>query len=60
MYTGFAEVYDALMSDVDYERWADLYAALMNAFGIRGGKVCECACGTCCATASCWPLAACR
>lgn len=46
MYTGFAEVYDALMSDVNYERWADLYAALMNAYGIRGGKVCECACGT--------------
>ena len=46
MYTGFSEVYDALMSDVNYERWADLYTALMNAFGIRGGKVCECACGT--------------
>lgn len=46
MYTGFAEVYDALMSDVNYERWADLYVALMNAFGVRGGKVCECACGT--------------
>lgn len=46
MYTGFAEVYDSLMSDVNYERWADLYVALMNAFGVRGGKVCECACGT--------------
>lgn len=46
MYTGFAEVYDELMNDVDYEGWADFYVALMNAFGIRGGKVCECACGT--------------
>ena len=46
MYTGFAEVYDALMNDVNYERWADFYVSLMNAFGIRDGRVCECACGT--------------
>lgn len=46
MYTGFAEVYDQLMGDVDYNTWADYYAQLMAAFGIRSGKVCECACGT--------------
>lgn len=46
MYTGFAEVYDQLMNDVNYEDWADYYVQLMNVFGIRDGKICECACGT--------------
>lgn len=46
MYTGFAEVYDQLMGDVNYDAWADFYVRLMNAFGIREGKICECACGT--------------
>lgn len=46
MYTDFAEIYDELMSNVDYESWADYYASLMAAFGIREGKICECACGT--------------
>lgn len=46
MYTGFAEVYDQLMNDVNYSDWADYYVQIMNAFGIREGKICECACGT--------------
>lgn len=46
MYTSFAEVYDELMGDVRYDEWADFYISLMNAYGIRSGKVCECACGT--------------
>lgn len=47
MYTSFAEVYDQLMDNVDYEAWADLYAALLYAGGVApGSKVCECACGT--------------
>jgi SAM-dependent methyltransferase len=46
MYTGFAEVYDELMNDVNYEDWADFYCRMMEAFGIREGKLCECACGT--------------
>lgn len=46
MYTGFAEVYDELMADVKYEEWADFYVKMMAAFGIRTGKICECACGT--------------
>ena len=31
MYTGFAEIYDQLMSNVEYDSWADFYAALMAA-----------------------------
>ena len=46
MYTAFSEVYDRLMDDVNYRGWAEFYAGMMNAFGITGGKVCECACGT--------------
>ena len=46
MYQGFAELYDGLMNDVDYESWADHYSRLLSIYGVRGGKVCECACGT--------------
>lgn len=47
MYTGFAEVYDQLMADVDYEGWAGFYAEMMKSFGVStGSKACECACGT--------------
>jgi SAM-dependent methyltransferase len=46
MYTGFAEVYDGLMSDVDYPAWAAFYTELLRRRGITGGTLCECACGT--------------
>ena len=46
MYQGFAELYDELMNDVNYESWADHYTRLLSIYGIKNGKVCECACGT--------------
>ena len=46
MYQAFAELYDELMNDVDYEGWADYYVRLLSIYGVRGGKICECACGT--------------
>ena len=46
MYQDFSEVYDRLMDNVDYERWADYYVRLLSIYGIRNGKICECACGT--------------
>ena len=46
MYQAFAELYDELMNDVDYEGWADYYTRLLSIYGVRGGKICECACGT--------------
>ena len=46
MYTSFAEVYDDLMTDVDYPAWAALYAEILRSRGITSGKICECACGT--------------
>ena len=46
MYTAFASVYDRLMYDVDYLRWANFYHKLIEDAGITHGKLCECACGT--------------
>lgn len=46
MYQDFAEVYDELMDNVDYEKWADYYVRLLSIYGVRDGKICECACGT--------------
>ncbi len=47
MYTSFARVYDRLMGDVDYPRWAAFYQELLEEWGVkRGSQVAECACGT--------------
>ncbi len=46
MYQAFAELYDTLMSDVDYESWADYYTRLLSIYGVQTGRICECACGT--------------
>ncbi|MBQ8092697.1 MAG: class I SAM-dependent methyltransferase [Clostridia bacterium] len=49
-YSSFAEVYDQLMDDVDYDRWAGYYRdLLLEASGTtpgRMGRIVECACGT--------------
>ena len=46
MYQDFAEIYDRLMENVDYDSWADYYVRLLSIYGVREGKICECACGT--------------
>ena len=46
MYQDFAEIYDKLMDNVNYSSWADYYVRLLSVYGVRSGKVCECACGT--------------
>lgn len=49
-YGSFAEVYDALMDDIDYDAWAAYYRRLLlGDAGVpakRLGRVIECACGT--------------
>ena len=49
-YDSFAGVYDQLMDDVDYDRWADYYRTLLLCGEHRKpadlGRVVECACGT--------------
>ena len=46
MYQDFAEIYDRLMDNVNYNSWADYYVRLLSIYGVRDGKICECACGT--------------
>ena len=47
-YGRFADFYDRLMDDVDYDAWADSVCALFGAYGGSGGvrNVTDCACGT--------------
>ena len=40
MYQAFAELYDELMDDVDYESWADYYTRLLSIYGIHDGQLC--------------------
>lgn len=44
MYGAFAQVYDALMDDVDYPAWAAYYAAQLAL--PAGSHIAECGCGT--------------
>ena len=47
MYQSFAQVYDALMAQVDYAAWAGHYDTLMQLCQVKKGARCvECACGT--------------
>ncbi len=45
-YEAFAEVYDALMDDVDYDGWARRYLDLLALAGVAPRSLCDCACGT--------------
>lgn len=46
MYQDFAELYDALMADVDYAAWAEYYMALMKNTDSQVQRIVECGCGT--------------
>ena len=46
MYEGFAAVYDALMTGVDYARWAEYYLRLAEKQGVHAARAADCACGT--------------
>ncbi len=47
MYGDFADVYDALMDDVDYDAWCAYYLQLLRREdGLPIERVAECACGT--------------
>ncbi|MBR3308243.1 MAG: methyltransferase domain-containing protein [Lachnospiraceae bacterium] len=45
-YEGFARVYDSLMEDVPYERWASEICDTLRRDGIEGGLVLDLCCGT--------------
>ena len=46
MYEEFAAVYDALMDDFDYPKWAAYYLDLLAEAGCRPRTLFECGCGT--------------
>ena len=45
-YEGLADLYDALMDDVDYDAWSEYYLALIGRMGVVPKTLCGCACGT--------------
>ena len=45
-YGSFAEIYDLLMDDIDYDAWADYYLRLLALSGLTPRTLCDCACGT--------------
>ncbi|SHK13217.1 class I SAM-dependent DNA methyltransferase [Paramaledivibacter caminithermalis] len=45
-YTGFAEVYDFLMKDVDYIGWVDYIEEIFGMEGVKPQSILELACGT--------------
>ena len=46
MYGGFAHLYDALMDDIDYGRWADYYYAVFKRLGCKTRLGLDLGCGT--------------
>lgn len=46
MYEKFAQVYDSLMEDVNYELWVDYIEEIFNRFYIKPIKIIDLACGT--------------
>ena len=46
MYAEFADIYDRLMSDVDYAAWADFYEHLFKKNQIQPHLVLDLGCGT--------------
>ncbi len=46
MYTEFADIYDKLMNDVEYEKWADFYCTLFKKHKISPKLVLDLGCGT--------------
>ncbi len=46
MYTEFADIYDKLMCDVKYEKWADFYCALFEKHKIAPKLILDLGCGT--------------
>ena len=45
-YENFAQVYDLLMDDFDYDVWCEHYLKLIKRKGIVPRSLCDCACGT--------------
>lgn len=45
-YTGFAEVYDTFMDNIDYSAWSDYVVSILKEYKIEDGLVLDLGCGT--------------
>ena len=45
-YTGFAEVYDKFMDNIDYPMWCHYLCELLKGNGVETGTLVELGCGT--------------
>ena len=45
-YETLAACYDALMDDVDYDRWSAYFLSLLKSHGAERGELLDAACGT--------------
>ncbi len=46
IYSGFAYIYDRLMSDIDYDEWADSFEKIFEKYSLKPKLIAELACGT--------------
>lgn len=46
MYTEFADIYDILMKDTEYQSWADFYSEIFKKYGLNPKLVLDLGCGT--------------
>ncbi|MCR5201516.1 MAG: class I SAM-dependent methyltransferase [Lachnospiraceae bacterium] len=46
IYDEFAEVYDELMDNIEYDKWTDYIEELLKGQGVNGGIILDMACGT--------------
>jgi ubiquinone/menaquinone biosynthesis C-methylase UbiE len=45
-YTGFAQVYDMFMDNIDYDSWCDYLISLLKEYNVNDGIVLDMGCGT--------------
>ncbi|BBF44068.1 methyltransferase [Lachnospiraceae bacterium KM106-2] len=45
-YSGFAQVYDAFMDNIPYDKWSDYVVSLFDKYGVKEGLVLDLGCGT--------------
>ncbi len=45
-YTGFAEVYDTFMDNIDYSAWSEYVIRILKDYGIEDGLILDLGCGT--------------
>ncbi len=45
-YTGFAELYDLFMDNIEYDKWSEYIVSLLEEYGIKDGLVLDIGCGT--------------